>query len=357
MRASRVLKKSSSSHTCSGRPRSWRWCTLEIRQRRPVWKPVTHEVAGPDTSTCPPWAIPRSRGAPDHCLAVVCETIAAGPSTYACVVPLYMDRHDAPGITPEELADAHTRDVDVQEKRGVRYHTYWFDPANGSVFCLAEGPSKQALEAVHQEAHGLRAGTILELNPNVPLNELLGPRPEFPLGTPYAAPAMRAIVFTDLAGSVEQTSRLGDDGHLEVLRVHNKIIRDELSTRGGREVKHTGDGIMAAFTSVASAVAFAIAAQRAFHDYNQSSALPLDVKIGISAGEPVTDGNDDLFGAAVQLAARLCAFAAAGEIAASVAVRELSVGKQFRFEHRGLVQIKGLPEPITAYRVSWRDDD
>jgi class 3 adenylate cyclase len=268
-----------------------------------------------------------------------------------------MDRHDAPGVTPEEIADAHTRDVEIQAKHRVHYHTYWFDPANGSVFCLAEGPSKQALEAVHQEAHGLLAEKILELDPNVPLNELFGTRPEFPLGTPYAAPAMRAIVFTDLAGSVEQTSRLGDDGHLEVLRVHNKIIREELGTHGGREVKHTGDGIMAAFTSVASAVAFAIAAQRAFHDHNQSSAVPLDVKIGISAGEPVTDDNDDLFGAAVQLAARLCGFASAGEIVASVAVRELSVGKQFRFEDRGLVQLKGLPEPTTAYRVAWRDDD
>ncbi len=269
---------------------------------------------------------------------------------------MYMDRHDAPGLTPEEVANAHIRDVEVQERHGVRFHTYWFDPDNGSVFCLAEGPNEQALEAVHQEAHGLLAGTILELDPSVALNELLGTRPEFPLGTPYAAPAMRAIVFTDLAGSVEQTSRLGDDGHLALLRAHDKIIRDELVTHDGREVKHTGDGIMAAFTSVASAVAFAIAAQRAFRDHNHSSAVPLDVKIGISAGEPVTDDNGDLFGAAVQLAARLCDFASAREIAASVAVRELSVGKQFRFEDRGLVQLKGLPDPITAYSVSWRHD-
>jgi class 3 adenylate cyclase len=268
-----------------------------------------------------------------------------------------MDRHDAPGVTPEELAGAHMRDVEVQERHGVHFHTYWFDPANGAVFCLAEGPNKEALEAVHQEAHGLLAGSIIEITPNIPLNELLGSPPQFPLGTPYAAPAMRAILFTDLAGSVEQTSRLGDDGHLELLRVHNKIVRDELATHDGREVKHTGDGIMAAFTSVASAVAFAIAAQRAFHDHNQSGAAPLDVKIGISAGEPVTDGNDDLFGAAVQLAARLCDYASAGEIVTSVAVRELSVGKQFRFEDRGLVKLKGLPERVTAYGVSWRDED
>jgi adenylate cyclase len=167
---------------------------------------------------------------------------------------------------------------------------------------------------------------------------------------------MRAIVFTDLSGSVAQTSQLGDAGHLELLQVHNEIVRRELEAFGGREVKHTGDGIMAAFTSVASAVGFAIAAQRAFCEYNDENPVPLDVKIGMSAGEPVTDDNDDLFGASVQLAARLCDLATAGEIRVSLAVRELSAGKQFSFEDCGPVRVKGLPEPIAVYQVVWRND-
>jgi class 3 adenylate cyclase len=271
-------------------------------------------------------------------------------------MPMYMDRHDLPEITPEELAEAHTRDVEVQDRYGVRYHAYWFDPSNGSVFCLAEGPNKQAVEAVHDEAHGVLAETILELDPNVPLNALLGALPTYPVGTPHAEPAMRAILFTDLSGSVEQTVQLGDDGHLELLRAHNKIVRQELDAHGGREVKHTGDGIMAAFNSVASAVAFAIAVQRQFREHNEANPVPLDVKVGISAGEPVTDDNDDLFGASVQLAARLCAAASAGEIVASVAVRELCVGKQFLFVDCGPVELKGLPAPTVVYRVSWQDD-
>jgi class 3 adenylate cyclase len=271
-------------------------------------------------------------------------------------MPMYMDRHDLPGITPEELADAHMRDVEVQERHGVRYHTYWFDPSNGSVFCLAEGPSKEAIETVHEQAHGQLASAILELDPTTPLNTMLGTLPTYPPGTPYEAPAMRAIVFTDLSGSVAQTSQLGDAGHLELLQVHNKIVRQELEAQRGREVKHTGDGIMAAFTSVAGAVGFAMAAQRAFHDHNVHNAVPLDVKIGISAGEPVTDDNDDLFGASVQLAARLCDLASAGEIIVSLAVRELSAGKQFRFDDCGPVQLKGLPEPTAVYRVVWRDN-
>jgi class 3 adenylate cyclase len=268
---------------------------------------------------------------------------------------MFLDRHDAPGVSPEDLAEAHRRDVAVQHEHGVRYHTYWFDPANGSVFCLAEGPSREAVEAVHRDAHGLLASTILELDPSAPLNAFLGAIPQHPVGTAYTAPAMRAIVFTDICGSVAQTHQLGDDGHMALLREHDAIVRHHLGVHAGREVKHTGDGVMAAFTSVAAALAFGVAVQRALQARNQAEAVPLLVSIGISAGEPITDDHDDLFGAAVQLAARLCAAAAASEVTVSVAVKELCVGKSFRFEDRGQVNLKGLPDPTQIYTVLWNE--
>ena len=166
---------------------------------------------------------------------------------------------------------------------------------------------------------------------------------------------MRAIVFTDVCGSVAQTHELGDEGHLALLHDHNELVRAELARHDGREVKHTGDGIMASFTSVSAAVAFAIAVQAALHERNEHAARQLHVSIGISAGEPVTDDNDDLFGAAVQLASRLCNAAEAGDISVSIAVRELCMGKQFRFQDRGTIPLKGLPEPTHAYAVMWRD--
>jgi class 3 adenylate cyclase len=267
---------------------------------------------------------------------------------------MYLDRHDAPGISPEELAEAHVRDIHVQDKYGVRYHTYWFDPQQGTVFCLAEGPDEKSVLGVHEEAHGQIPSSIIELDPAAPLNAVFGAIPTFPVGTAYTAPAMRAIVFTDLCGSVEQTQQLGDDGHMQMLRVHNEIVRGALESHGGREVKHTGDGIMAAFTSVSSAVEFAITAQRGFDERSRDLPVPLCVSIGISAGEPVTDDSDDLFGAAVQLAARLCAAADAGEIAVSTAVRELAIGKRLSFEDRGTVSLKGLSDPVQVYAVPWR---
>ena len=247
----------------------------------------------------------------------------------------------------------HVLDLAVQEQYGVQYHTYWFDPSAGTVFCLAEGPSREALDAVHQEAHGLMADSILEVDPTLPLNHFFGGFPQFPAGVAYTAPAIRAIVFTDLRGSVAQTIELGDDGHLALLREHDHIVRTGLTDHDGREVKHTGDGIMACFNSVASALNFAVNVQRALHARNQDTRTRLDVGIGISAGEPVTDDHNDLFGAAVQLAARLCEAAAPGEIIVSVVARELSIGKPFRFDDHGKLDLKGLPEPIQAYRVSW----
>ena len=270
-------------------------------------------------------------------------------------MPMYIDRHDgASGLTPEEVVASHELDLEIQGEYGVHYITYWFDPADDTVFCLAEGPSQEVVEEVHRRAHGQSAGNIIELDQEVPLNAFFGSVPNHPRGTPYVESAVRAIVFTDMCGSVAQTQALGDDGHMLLLRAHNNVVRAELESHHGREVKHTGDGIMAAFTSVASSVAFAIAVQRALDAHNTQAEIPLQVSIGISAGEPVTDDHDDLFGAAVQLASRLCGAASSGEIVTSIAVRELCIGKPIAFEDRGRVELKGLPEPAQIYAVAWR---
>jgi len=270
-------------------------------------------------------------------------------------MPMFLDRHDAPGISAEELAAAHMADVATQDEYGVKYHTYWFDPDAGTVFCLAEGPNKEAVDTVHRVAHGALASMIVELDPAAPLNAMLGAMPTHPVGTAYVAPAMRAIVFTDMRGSVAQTHALGDDGHYKLLGCHNEIVREALAAHRGREVKHTGDGIMAAFSSVASAVAFSVDVQKKIAAFNADAEVPLEVGIGVSAGEPLTDDNDDLFGAAVQLAARLCGQCEPGDVCVSLAVRELSIGKSFSFVDRGEVELKGLPEPTRVFVVAWRD--
>ena len=269
---------------------------------------------------------------------------------------MFIDRHDLPGVTPEELASAHRADIERQAEFHVKYHTYWFDADTGSVFCLAEGPNKDAVEAVHRETHGFQADAILELADDAPLNSLFGTFPDHPVGTAYVAPAMRAILFTDVCGSVAQTQALGDDGHVRLLREHDSIVREVLAANGGREVKHTGDGIMAAFTSVVASIEFATTVLRRLDRRNAEEEHPIHVSIGISAGEPVTGDNDDLFGAAVQIASRLCAAAPPEEISVTVAVHELCAGKMIRFLDRGLIELKGIAEPLQTYSVAWREE-
>jgi class 3 adenylate cyclase len=269
---------------------------------------------------------------------------------------MFLDRHDGVDATREEIAAAHEKDLAVQDAYAVQYHAYWYDAQRQALFCLAEGPSKEAVDAVHVEAHGLGAPTIIELDPSIPLNEFLGAIPHPAPGTTTVSSPMRAIVFTDICGSVALTHTLGDEGHMELVREHDRIVRAALAQQGGNEIKHTGDGIMAAFASIASSVAFAIAVQREFEVRNASAVTRLEVSVGISAGEPVTGDNDDLYGAAVQLAARLCDAATNGDILVSIAVRELCVGKSFRFDDHGELQLKGIPDLTHAYRVAWADE-
>jgi len=264
-------------------------------------------------------------------------------------VALFLDRHDAPGATAAEIAAAHELDLAIQDRYQVRYVTYWFDDKEGTVFCLAEGPDRESLERVHREAHGLVADNIIEVGEG-PINAFLGAVPGHPPGTAYVESAVRVILFTDLCDSTQQTQELGDAAFMSLIREHDEIVRAALQKQGGREVKHTGDGIMASFNSVSAAVDSGIDIQCSLRRRNEEAERPIHLRVGIGVGEPVTE-RDDLFGAAVQLSARLCGVASPGGIAVSTAVRELCVGKLFGFEAKGEFDLKGFAEPIPVFEV------
>src|SRR3990170_2664567 len=143
------------------------------------------------------------------------------------------------------------------------------------------------------------------------------------------------ILFTDMEGSTTLTQRLGDARAQELLRTHNAIIREALKAHAGHEIKHTGDGVMASFSTASKALECACAIQQAFAARNESEAdTPIRVRIGLNAGEPVAE-DQDLFGTAVQLTARVCARAEPGQILAANVVRELAAGKGFLFADLG----------------------
>ena len=167
-------------------------------------------------------------------------------------------------------------------------------------------------------------------------------------------PGIRTVLFTDVANSTTLTQALGDEAALAVLGVHDTIVRDALSASGGREVKHTGDGIMASFVSAAGAVRCAIQIQRELDKHAQANpGRPLKVRVGAAVGEPVEQHND-LFGSTVQLAARLCTHAQPEQILVSNAIAELCLGKGLLFEDLGEVTLKGFGSPVRAHAAAWK---
>jgi class 3 adenylate cyclase len=268
-------------------------------------------------------------------------------------MPLFMDRHEGlEGITPQAAAEAHVKDLEVQGRYGVRYLSYWLDPERGTVFCVADAPNAAAAEAVHRESHGMVAAQIIEVDRRI-VESFLGTLHEPAAGEQWAATAFRVIAFTDIEASTRLTQELGDAAAMTLLREHDAIVRRNLESFAGREVKHTGDGIMASFVSVSRGVAWAGAVQRELGERNRAATPALRVRIGVSAGEPVAEG-DDLFGASVQLAARLCDLAPPGSVLVSSAVRDLALGKGFEFGAREPVACKGFDEPIQPFELHWQ---
>lgn len=266
-------------------------------------------------------------------------------------MPLFMDVHPGLGdVTPEEVAEAHRRDLAVQDEFGVRFLSYWIAESPEKAFCLAEAPDKSNLVACHKRAHGLMPHNVIEVQPGV-LSSFLGSTGTTDDrvtvdGVPDSA--LRAIMFTDLQGSTEVSTRLGDDAAMRLVRRHNDVARSAVGDAHGREVKHTGDGMLVSFISVVSAVQAAVEIQRA----TAGGDGDLAIKIGMSVGEPVEE-SDDIYGAAVNLAARICAHAAGGQILVSSTVRDLAIGKGFDFVPQGFVAFKGFPDPIGVFEVGW----
>ena len=263
----------------------------------------------------------------------------------------FMDRHDFVGMTAEEAAIAHLKDLEVQAWFDVQFIHYWFDAERQTGFCLAKAPRREAVEAAHRASHGLAPNQVIEVD-NEALNRFMGAIVPHPPGEPYVETAFRTIVFTDMEGSTSLTQRHGDARAMALVRLHDQVVREAIRGHAGTEVKHTGDGIMAAFVSVAAAIESAVEIQRRLAEAAGEDALR--VRIAIAAGEPVTE-RDDLFGAVVQLAARLLGRAEPGGILVSSAVRDLAVGKGFAFRKTGRVRLKGFDEPVQPYEVVWRE--
>ena len=170
------------------------------------------------------------------------------------------------------------------------------------------------------------------------------PRPRTP-----SRGGLKIIAFTDVVNHTEIIQRLGDPAGRAVLREHERLTMDAIHRYGGAVVKSQGDGFMACFDSAQAALEWAADLQRAF---TIRPGEPLRVRIGLNAGEPVSD-NNDFFGTSVIAAARVAQQARGGEVLVANVVRELASGKGFLFSDRGSALLKGIEEPVHVFELRW----
>jgi eukaryotic-like serine/threonine-protein kinase len=169
----------------------------------------------------------------------------------------------------------------------------------------------------------------------------------------HAAPdGTVTIMFSDIEGSTEKTDRLGDKAWMDVLREHNAIVREQLRAFGGFEVKSEGDGFMVAFQSAGKALECAAAIQTALAERNKTATEPVNVRMGLHAGEVIKEGSD-FFGRNVIMAARVASQATGGEILASSVVKALLSGSDVSWGDARRVELKGLPGEHEIWSVNW----
>jgi class 3 adenylate cyclase len=262
-------------------------------------------------------------------------------------MPLFMDRHDVPGASAEDAAAAHVSDLDVSGKHGVQFISYWFDESVGGVFCFAQAPAEQNLRAVHEESHGLVPNEIISVSED-DVVRFLGSVQDPKDASEVTNPA-RTVAFTDLVDSTALLSEYGEDRYISLIADHDSIVRRALARHHGREIKHTGDGIMAVFDQVPAALDWALTVMDGFASRHDEPRI--SVRIGMAAGVPV-DRNDDIYGKTVVLASRLCSSAGAGCTVVSAEVHSAAADLSFGFTGPTDRVLKGFPSPVRAFELT-----
>ena len=231
-------------------------------------------------------------------------------------MPLFMDVHKGAEFTLEDVRRNHMADLAVQSKYGVRYVQYWVNDEAGMVFCLMEGPNKEACEKVHQEAHGDIACNVIQVEKG-DYDLLMG------------ITSVDEFEMThDQQGEIDTGYRIfisinfiGPEKLLiEPEFLAGKILREE----EGREIIHPGPEIMGVFNSCRQAIHCARKIQASVQELLAKPQMPerVEFRIALAAGEPVTE-NNGLFGDTLMLVSRLNSLAGKNQIILSSLVKDL----------------------------------
>lgn len=263
-------------------------------------------------------------------------------------MPIYMDSHIVPGVEAKHAAEAHKKDLEIQERFCCRNMTYWIDEDKGRVFCLIDAPNEQAVREMHDQAHGIVPHEIIPVNSKVVeafLGRIDDPEPYFNPDDPtlkvFNDPAFRVIMAIKIKDAGLLHHDLGSDKTKRLLSLYYGVVKDHIAQLEGSEVETKGESFVVSFASVSQAVECAIAIQKALH----VAAELIDLGIGLHAGLPVDD-SDSLFGKTLRLSNYLCTIGDGNRIVLSSIVGELN-GPDF---------LKNSPYPDSIKRLTATED-
>lgn len=245
-------------------------------------------------------------------------------------MPLFMDYHRFDNITIEAVKTAHIADKGVQDEFGVKYHQFWVNEEEGSVFCLVEGPDAATCEKVHQMAHGNIACALTRVDPGL-YTKLMGKDITVDHGLVQRADGRpdggyRNILVASVYGlTAAKTSK--ELSEFFVPDWARKIVAEKICECKGREVEwDIDDSQIGAFDDTNNAVLCALEIQANLNVKLKQGANGIIYKIGISASQPVTK-TGDFFSESIKLAHRLSTTVQDNQILTSSLVKKLCLDK------------------------------
>ena len=222
-------------------------------------------------------------------------------------MPLFMDRHNLPGVTLRDAAEAHHKDVELQDEYSCKAMTYWVDEMRGNAFCLIEAPNEQAVRDLHNNAHGLIPHEIIEVDSKVV--ELFLGRIQDPvvdsdkeLSNLFDS-AYRAIMVIESSNFLNRVE--GNQFTIFNQKYHSSVTKS-IQKFNGRIILLNNNSYLVSFDSVTNAVLCALKIHGNFKYITPKfDSFLRRLKIGLSIGAPVTSGSK-LFKDAIDLSTFMC---------------------------------------------------
>jgi hypothetical protein len=164
-------------------------------------------------------------------------------------MPIFMDRHDLPeSVTAEEVARLHQEDLKIEHKFGCKGMTYWFDEVRNTAFCLIQAPNKQALQDMHNEAHGAVANRIIEVEPSI-VESFLGR-----IEDPAKARNTDLNIINDPAFRILMVIRINKCVSAQNLAACDEAMTQIINEFDGTEVQSERYRVLISFRSVSAAL-------------------------------------------------------------------------------------------------------